>query len=88
MLARDWRVIEGFTAQEAVSIKGNALNHPVSWTANADLGRLAGKEVRLKFNMSDARLHAMYLDTEERALKNLPPLPATGPGCAELPVDV
>ena len=88
VLARDWRVIKGFTAQEAETIKGNALNHPVSWAANADLGRLAGQEVRLKFNMSDARLHAMYLDTEERALKSLPPLPATGPGCAELPVDV
>ena len=88
VLGRDWRSIDGFTAQEANVIKGNALNHPVHWKGNEDLGRLVGKEVRLKFNMADARLHAMHFDTEERPLKELPPLPATGSGYAEVPVDV
>ncbi len=49
---------------------------------------LLGQEVRLKLNMTDARLHAMHFDAEDRPLKELPPLPATGSGYAELPVDV
>lgn len=88
VLGRDWRVIDGFTAQEANRIQGNALNHPVRWTSKPDLAPLVGKQVRLKLNMSDARLHALHFDTEERPLKELPPLPATGSGHAELPVDV
>lgn len=87
VLARDWRPLEGFTAQEANVIKGNALNHPVRWKGNGDLGRLVGKEVRLKFCMADARLHAMTFDTEERPLKQLPPLTTSRSGYAELPVD-
>ncbi|MBI3923585.1 MAG: hypothetical protein HY318_19355 [Armatimonadetes bacterium] len=88
VLARDWLPLEGYTAKEANVIKGNALNHPVCWTGSGDLGRLMGKEVRLKFNMTDARLHAMSFDTEDRPLKEQSPLTAIGSGYAELPVDV
>jgi hypothetical protein len=87
VLARDWRPLDGFSASEAGVIRGNALNHPVRWKGNDDLGRLVGREVRLKFCMADARLHAMSFDTEERPLKELPPLAARGSGHAELPVD-
>ena len=86
VLARDWRVMDGFTKKEANVIKGNALNHPVRWTGNEDLGRLMGKEVRLQFCMNDARLHAMAFDTEERPLKELASL-RSGPGYAESPVE-
>ena len=88
VLTRTWSSMEGFTAKDAFAIQGNALNHPVRWKENADLGRLAGKEVRLKFNMTDARLHALYFDMRDRPLKELPPLPATGSGHAELPQEV
>ena len=88
VVARDWLPIEGFTASDANVVRGNALNHPVHWTANPDLGRLVGKEVRLKFCMADARLHAMSFDTEDQPLNELPALRATGKGYAELPVDV
>ena len=86
VLARDWRVMEGFTKKEANVIKGNALNHPVRWKGNEDLGRLMGKEVRLQFCMNDARLHAMTFDTEDRPLKELASL-RSGPGYAERPVE-
>jgi len=88
VLERNWLPIKGFTAQEANVIKGNALNHPVRWKENGDLGQLVGKEVRLKFNMSDARLHALSFDTEDRSLKELSPLTTSGSGYAKLPVDV
>ena len=88
VLRRDWKPVEGFTAADANDVKGNALNHPVRWNRSRDLAALVGTEVRLKFNMTDSRLFALGFDTDERALKQLPPLPANGTTHAELPVDV
>ena len=88
VLERNWLPIEGYTAAEANTVTGNALNHPVYWTGGRDLGALVGREVRLKFNMADARLHAIHLDTEDRQLKELPPLKVTATGYAELPLNV
>jgi hypothetical protein len=87
VLRRDWSSVTGFTAKESIIIKGNALNHPVRWKGNPDLGGLIGKEVRLKLNMTDARVHAMYFDTKDRPLKELSPLSAIGSSYAELPVE-
>lgn len=67
-LTRDWQPIEGFTEQQARSIQGDALNHPVRWNANRDVSKLLGKEIRLKFYMTRARLHAMTLCNEDREL--------------------
>ena len=88
VLGRDWKPVRGFTADEANVIRGNSLEHRVRWEGDRDLAQLMGREVRLKFNMVDARLHAMTLDTEERPLTQLPPLPASGASHAGLPVDV
>jgi hypothetical protein len=87
VLNRDWKRVPGYTAKDSQVIKGNALNHPVRWKDKADMGGLVGKEVRLKFNMTDARMHALYYDTNERPLKALPALSATGSSHAQLPVD-
>jgi hypothetical protein len=38
--------------------------------------------------MIKARLHALYFDTHDRPLKELPPMRPAGSGYAELPVDV
>jgi hypothetical protein len=68
VLARDWQPIPGFTVAESAAIHGDALDHPVRWKDNPDLGKLIGKEVRLKFHMAQARLHAMTLSDDERPL--------------------
>jgi hypothetical protein len=62
VLTRDWKPIAGFGADECRTIRGNALANPVRWKDNASLARLAGREIRLKFHMADARIHAMVLD--------------------------
>jgi len=67
-LTRDWKPIAGFTASECNIVRGNALAHPVRWKQNVDLARLTGKEIRLKFYMEDARIHAMSMDDNERKL--------------------
>jgi hypothetical protein len=67
-LTRDWQPIPGFAEPQARTIQGDALDHPVRWNDNADLGKLLGKEIRLKFYMTRARLHAMTLGDEDRKL--------------------
>lgn len=67
-LTRDWQPIAGFTEAQARDIQGDALDHPVRWTENSDLGKLLGKEIRLKFYMTRARLHAMTLSNNDRKL--------------------
>ena len=67
-LTRDWQPIAGFTEPQATAIQGDALDHPVRWKENADLSKLLGKEIRLKFYMTRARLHAMTLGNEDRKL--------------------
>ena len=67
-LTRDWQPIPGYTLAEAHKIQGDALDHPARWKENTDLSKLADKEIRLKFYMTRARIHAMTLSSEERLL--------------------
>jgi hypothetical protein len=67
-LTRDWQPIPGFTEPQARPIQGDALDHPVRWNDNADVGQLLGKEIRLKFYMTRARIYAMTLGNEDRML--------------------
>ena len=68
VLTRDWQPIPGFTRTEARPIQGDALDHPVLWNGAVDLSKLADQEIRLKFYMTRARVHAMTLSNRERPL--------------------
>lgn len=68
VLNRGWQPIPGYTLAESQQIQGDALDHPVRWKDNADLSKLAGKEIRLKFYMTRSRIHAMTLSNEDRPL--------------------
>ena len=67
-LTRDWQPIPGFAERQARTIQGDALNHPVRWNGNANVSKLLGKQIRLKFYMTRARIHAMTLSNEHRKL--------------------
>ena len=49
----------GFGAGEAVEIYGDEIERAVSWKHGADVSRLAGKPIRLKFVMKDADLYSI-----------------------------
>ena len=68
VLTRDWQPIPGFTEREAKEIQGDALDHPCKWSHNVDLSQILGQEIRLKFHMTRARIHAMTLSHDERRL--------------------
>lgn len=68
VLTPDWQPIPGFTMADAKEIQGDALDHPVRWKDNRDLGKLIDTPVRLKFYMTRARLHAMTQSRDDRKL--------------------
>lgn len=50
--------ISGYRLREAVDIFGNRLAGCAAWRGGADVGRLAGRPVRLRFVMRDADLYS------------------------------
>jgi hypothetical protein len=52
--------VPGFTLAEAVETIGNEIERVVRWKGGTDLHALAGKPVRLRFVMHDARLYALW----------------------------
>jgi hypothetical protein len=51
--------IAGFSLEEADEIVGDEIERTVSWKGQTDVGRLAGKPVRLRFVMKDADVYAL-----------------------------
>ncbi|HJT77335.1 MAG TPA: hypothetical protein VJ739_09065 [Gemmataceae bacterium] len=51
--------LPGFTLADSVETIGNEIERAVRWKWGADVSRLAGKPVRLRFVMHDARLYAL-----------------------------
>lgn len=58
MQTPDGRPIDGFTLAECHDIIGDTLDYTVRWHGGADVSRLAGQPVRLRFALSDADLYA------------------------------
>jgi hypothetical protein len=55
----DGKPLEGRTLADSQPLRGDAIDQAVSWKAGADLGRWAGKAVRLRFELKDADLFAL-----------------------------
>ncbi len=68
VLTRDWQPIPGFTTAESKEIQGDALDFPVHWSNHDDLSPLLGQEIRLKFSLVRARIHALTFSHAERSL--------------------
>lgn len=54
----DGAVIEGFSLDDCHDVFGDSVDRVVSWKGGADVGQLAGKPVRLRFEISDADFYA------------------------------
>ena len=55
----DGKPVKGFALNDCPEIIGDRIDDPVSWKSAADLGKLAGKPVRLRFVLKDADLYAL-----------------------------
>jgi len=58
VLDQEGRPVDGLTRDEADHVTGDSVRHVVSWKENPDIGRIAGRVVRLRFDMKDARLYS------------------------------
>jgi hypothetical protein len=58
LLDEQGRPLPGFARSDCSEIVGDEIERVVTWSKGSDLGRLAGKPVRLKFVMKDAELYA------------------------------
>ncbi len=50
--------IEGFSKEDAHYLCGNSVDVSVTWEGSADIRRLAGRPVKLKFHMRNCKLYA------------------------------
>ncbi len=57
--------IEGFALQDCQEIIGDRLDWTVSWQSGADVSKLSGKVVRLRFTMQDADLYSFQFQPEK-----------------------
>jgi hypothetical protein len=53
------RPIPGFTLADAKPLSGDSLDQTVRWKADADLGKLAGKTIRLRFRLKNADVYSL-----------------------------
>jgi len=54
----DGQPLPGFTAADCDEVFGDTVDRPVSWKGSADVSRLAGTPVKLRFMLKDADLYA------------------------------
>lgn len=67
------KAIEGFAAADCDLIHTcNDINRAVSWKGNADLSKLAGHPVRLRFVMRDCDLYAFGFGSQRSAISSQP----------------
>lgn len=55
----DGAPIEGFALADCNELFGDSIDRVVTWQSKSDVSRLAGKPVRLRFELKDADLYAM-----------------------------
>ena len=58
LLDENDRPIAGYTKADATTLCGNSVRMPAAWGENKDLGKLAGKPIKLRFIMQDCKLYA------------------------------
>jgi hypothetical protein len=51
--------VHGFGLEDCPEIIGDRIEHTAAWKSGSDLSRLAGKPVRLRFELKDADLYAV-----------------------------
>ena len=58
--------MDGFTLDDCHVQYGDQLDRVVSWKSGSDVGRLAGKTVRLRFELKDADLYSFQFTSKAK----------------------
>lgn len=60
----DGKPIPGYTLDECPEIIGDRIDRAVSWKSGADVGKLAGQPVRIRFVLRDADVYSLQFVTQ------------------------
>ena len=55
----DGTPLDGYSLESCPEIYGDAIEEVVAWEGGSDVGKLAGKPVRLRFELKDADLYSV-----------------------------
>ena len=83
VLDRDGKPIAPFTEAACEPVRSDSTIQPVRWTRAADLSRLSGKTVRLRFHARSAKLYAFWVSPDASGASH-GYIAAGGPGLAGL----
>jgi hypothetical protein len=64
LLDETGRPIAGYSLDACDGFTGDAIRHRVTWNGRSDVGRLAGRKVRLRFRLRNAALYAFQFRGE------------------------
>lgn len=65
----DGKAIPGFSIADADELFGDSVDQEVSWNEKVDASSLAGKPIRLRFQLSDGDLYAFRFTEKEQRTK-------------------
>jgi hypothetical protein len=63
----DGKPIKGYGVTDSKELFGNEVEHDVAWKSGGDLGKLAGRPVRLRIQLHDADLYSIRFSASSRS---------------------
>jgi len=66
LIGADGKPLPGFSAADCDLILTNNVAHTVTWKGKSDVSKLAGKPIRLRFEMRSTKLYAFQFQAETR----------------------
>jgi len=65
ILDEDGKVIAPFTMDNSVLVRADVTRQGMTWKGADDLGSVAGKRVKIRFQLTDGELYAFWVSPEE-----------------------
>jgi hypothetical protein len=65
VLGEDDKVIAPYTLDDSVPLRGDVTRHRMTWKGSDDLAALAGKRVKIRFQLTTGELYAFWVSPEE-----------------------
>jgi hypothetical protein len=66
ILELDGRVVEPFTLANCVPLSRDGTKHAVVWKDTGDLGKLSGKPLRFRFQLTAGELYSFWVSPDSR----------------------
>jgi hypothetical protein len=65
MLDEDGKVIAPFSMENSVPVRADATRQRMTWKGADDLGSVAGKRVKIRFQLTNGEFYAFWVSPDE-----------------------